>query len=181
MEKYCPKCKQNLQINLFSINRSTKDGYQTYCKECSKLTRNKEKAASYYQENKEYFRQKKREQLARNRDKINLNRKKSRENNLERRMLASAKERAKKKNLDFNIELSDIFIPDFCPILGIELFKGNNKVRKNSPSLDRIDPTMGYVKGNVQVISNLANTMKSNASKEELLAFSNYMLNHLKD
>lgn len=179
MQKHCPKCNQDLGLTLFSKNRITKDGYQGYCKDCSKLVRNKEKSSIYYQDNKDYFIQKQRDRLKNSRDEINMERKKSRENNLEKRMFASAKERAKKKELDFNIELSDIVIPEFCPILGIRIFKGNTSARKNSPSLDRIDSAKGYIKGNINVISNLANTMKSNATVEELLAFSNYMLNNL--
>lgn len=179
MQKHCSKCDQYLELALFSKNRATKDGYQGYCKACSSLVRDKDKASRYYQENKEYFKQKKREALSTKRDEINLKRKKFRQINLEKRMLASAKERAKRKGLDFNIELSDIIIPKLCPILGIELFKGETKVRKNSPSLDRIDSTKGYIKGNIQVISNLANTMKNNATEEELIAFSKYMLSNL--
>ena len=53
--------------------------------------------------------------------------------------------------------------------------KGKSWRRKYSPSLDRIDPNKGYVKGNVQVISRLANIMKSNASPEELRAFANWV------
>jgi hypothetical protein len=179
MQKHCSKCNQDLELTLFSKNRATRDGYQGYCKACSKAVRDKDRASKYYQENKEYFKQKKRDELNSRRDEINLKRKKSRESNLEKRMFSSAKERAKRKGLDFNIELSDIVIPKLCPILGIELFKGETKVRKNSPSLDRIDSTKGYIKGNVQVISNLANTMKNNATEKELIAFSKYMLSNL--
>lgn len=100
------------------------------------------------------------------------------EDNLEKKMLYRAKKRAKLKNLEFNIDESDI-IPKFCPILGIELKvanKGEGKGgRHYSPSLDRIDSSKGYIKGNVWVISNRANTIKSDASKEELIKFAEWV------
>lgn len=88
------------------------------------------------------------------------------------KMITKAKERAKKVGLDFNITIDDFKLPKYCPFLGIELthYLGKGQLFSNS-SLDRIDNTKGYVKGNVQVISRLANTMKSNASKEQLLEF----------
>jgi hypothetical protein len=82
------------------------------------------------------------------------------------------KERAKRTNTPFNIEPSDIVVPTHCPILGIPLRVrvGQGKgYHDNSPSLDRINPRLGYVKGNVRVISNRANLLKSNASSEELV------------
>ena len=71
------------------------------------------------------------------------------------------------KQLEFNIELIDIIIPEMCPILGIKLNKSNNTTSPNSPSLDRIDSSKGYIKGNVIVISHRANTIKSNGTAEE--------------
>ena len=87
-----------------------------------------------------------------------------------------AKERAKKKGLEFNIEEFDINIPIICPILGIPIYKIGSEGKPsgpcaNSASLDRIDNTKGYVKGNVKIISHKANTMKHNATPEELIKF----------
>ena len=82
----------------------------------------------------------------------------------------SAKKRAKLKGLDFNIELEDIpEIPKYCPVLGIEI-KSNttNAPLDSSPSLDRIDSSKGYIKGNVRIISNRANRIKADATIEEL-------------
>lgn len=84
----------------------------------------------------------------------------------------SAKSRAKIKGLAFDIEQADITIPEVCPILGVRLERRGSGT---SPSLDRINPELGYIKGNVWVISNKANMMKSNASREELLAFASWV------
>lgn len=94
--------------------------------------------------------------------------------NQNRRLLSSAKHRAKLQGLEFNLSLTDVVIPKYCPYLEIELtnYFGEGKGRMYSnASLDRIDPSKGYVKGNVQVISDLANKMKSNSTLEQLLMF----------
>jgi hypothetical protein len=90
----------------------------------------------------------------------------------ERRMFNEARRRALKEGLEFNIELEDVKIPDVCPILNIPIrqkpFDGLRIASPNSPSLDRIDNTKGYVKGNVRVISTKANTRKSDLTLEDI-------------
>ena len=62
----------------------------------------------------------------------------------------------------------DIIIPDVCPIMGTKFDRAD---KKTAPSIDRIVPSLGYIKGNVQVISTLANQMKWNSTREELIQF----------
>jgi len=92
-----------------------------------------------------------------------------RSNSLEATMLDRSKTRAKKKGLEHNITIDDIVIPDMCPLLGIPIFQGSGRVCANSPTLDRISSAKGYVKGNVWVVSYRANTIKSDATFEELI------------
>lgn len=96
----------------------------------------------------------------------------------EKRMLRRAKTRAKERGLDFNLELSDIEIPVKCPVLGFDLktHSGRSGGNPESPALDRIDNSLGYVKGNVMVISHLANMMKGQATDEQLLMFASWVL-----
>jgi hypothetical protein len=101
--------------------------------------------------------------------------------NPERRMWQSAKERAIKSNLEFTINIDDIIIPTHCKILGILLFRGKGVPIANSPSLDRIVPELGYIKGNIQVISYKANTMKSDATRMELIVFANWVMENYLD
>lgn len=68
----------------------------------------------------------------------------------------------------FTITKEDIVIPTHCPILGIPLFRGPRGGGENSPSLDKVRPELGYVPGNVIVISNRANRLKADATIEEL-------------
>jgi len=85
------------------------------------------------------------------------------------RLLWKAKARAKKKGLAFDITKEDLYIPEKCPILGIEISYKNKVTSDNSPSLDRKDSSVGYVKGNVWIVSNRANTIKSSGTAEEHL------------
>ena len=99
--------------------------------------------------------------------------------NLELKMYNGVKYRAKKFNIPFNLELSDIIIPTECPLLGIPIYKTKGRVKNNTPSLDKINPSLGYVKGNIWVISWKANRTKSNLSIEELRMFCNNILNKI--
>jgi hypothetical protein len=90
----------------------------------------------------------------------------------------AAKKRAKDNNINFNLELEDIVLPIKCPILGMELVFNTGKARDNSYSIDRIDSNLGYIKGNIQVISFKANTIKNNASLLEIEKVYLYMKNN---
>jgi hypothetical protein len=79
-----------------------------------------------------------------------------------------ARRRAKVNNLPFNITIDDFEIPEFCPAIGVKLEVGIGKLHDFSPTLDRVIPELGYVKGNVVVISYLANRMKNNGTLEQL-------------
>jgi hypothetical protein len=116
-----------------------------------------------------------------NKAKINATNLANKTANPERVLWQSAKERAAKYNLEFTINVDDIVIPQHCGILGIPLVKGRNKPIANSPSLDRIDCNLGYTKENIQVISFKANTMKSNATKEDLIIFANWVMENYLD
>jgi hypothetical protein len=118
-----------------------------------------------------------------NKDKINLSRKKKRLENLSearekgrlwdlknphKKMFNGARHRANKNNLEFNITLDDIMpLPTHCPVLGTELRKGISSSDSHSYSLDRVDNTKGYIKGNVAVISARANRLKRDGTLEE--------------
>ena len=91
------------------------------------------------------------------------------------KMVSKARERAKNKNLAFDIDLEYVrsLVVSHCPVFGVPLewstYRGGGPgAIENSPSLDRIDPAKGYVRGNVWIISNKANTFKSYATHEEL-------------
>lgn len=90
-------------------------------------------------------------------------------------MLHGAKHRAVAKGLDFNLDFKDVVIPALCPVLGIPLFRGKRGMADNCPSLDRVIPSKGYVKGNVRVISFRANRLKSDAEIWELEKVLRYM------
>lgn len=102
---------------------------------------------------------------------------------IEKKMWRRAKNRAKVRGRVFDIEVEDILLPTVCPVFGFPLRenKGRSGAFFDSYSLDRIDNDKGYVQGNIQVISQLANAMKADASVEQLLKFSRFMLKQYGD
>lgn len=86
-----------------------------------------------------------------------------------------ARKRAKAKGLEFSLELEDIVVPELCPVLGIKLVAGEGTLVDSSPSLDRLVPELGYVPGNVAVISYKANRIKNNGSREDVMKVAAWM------
>lgn len=151
MDKICSKCRISYPIEYFHKNKKTKDGRHNQCPKC------KYKYDVEYRQKKEY-------------------REKEKLRSSERRLydwktrFNGAYHNALKRGYEWTITIDDVPIPEVCPLLGIPLVMGN-KYRWNKPSIDRIDSTKGYTKDNVWVISVLANTMKSIATKEQLITF----------
>lgn len=93
-------------------------------------------------------------------------------------LLRFALHRSAERRLPFALtgEYVESIWNDTCPYLGIPLRGGVGKLARTSPTLDRIIPALGYVAGNVEVIGHLANTMKSGALPDELVAFARAVL-----
>lgn len=88
--------------------------------------------------------------------------------------LNAVRNRATRKGVPFNLTYEDINPPSHCPVLGIKLTNWGEYLPTDNkdlaPSIDRLIPERGYVKGNVVIISMKANRMKSNATLEEVRA-----------
>ncbi len=97
--------------------------------------------------------------------------------NWERYMWHSSRNNAKRTNKEFNIDVSDIIIPKYCPYLGIELTRSVGEgIVESNPSMDRIDNSKGYIKGNVMVVSKKANRIKSDLSIPKLVLLAKNIL-----
>jgi hypothetical protein len=148
--KQCAKCEDWFAVSLFRTVKKT-GRLASYCRECGNAN-----SREHYAENKEKAKEYK----------------KARQ---DKETLSSIKKRAKQKGLDFDLEVEDI-LGTSCPIFGVELKRGSRQGPSDfAPSVDRIDNSKGYVKGNVQVLSNLANKMKANATPEQLLQFAEWV------
>jgi len=136
-----------------------------YCRQCRI-----ESGKKYRKENREeynrYCREKKKESYSTEK------RRKSYQTNIKKEMFYAAKQRARIKNTSFTITLNDVIIPSHCPVFGIPL---DSRDRLHAPTLDRIINDLGYVKGNVQVISSKANRLKNNGTIEEFKQIIRYM------
>ena len=148
----CSKCNRYLSADCFCRNKSNKykDGLNTYCKECQK-----EIETNYRK---------------------SLEEDTSLEFNL-RHSFCSAKSRAKKLKIEFNLTLDYIKYlynvqNGLCAISGIPMsYKYQDNTVDTRISVDKIDPKKGYIIGNVQLVCWAVNRMKQDMNLEQLLYF----------
>lgn len=156
---HCPVCNKDLPYYDFTIARKSHTGRMWCCTKCWKsnpgMSENNFRK-TYDPEFRQLIYKQKRE---------------SRLRNFVHCMWKAAKNRALHRGIEFTIDEADIVIPEKCPLLGVPFQFGTKGNYHYSPSLDRIDNTKGYIKGNVWVISMKANTMKNSATPKELESF----------
>lgn len=161
-KKYCCGCKEIKPIDAFNKNKSNKDGLHGQCKACVKV-RNKKSHEVLWADPKR-------------KEKYQSVKTQWKEANTARYLYTQLRSRAKKAGIEFSIELSDLIFPTHCPVFGVALdYSRKGKRVNNSPSVDRIDNTQGYIKGNTQIISWRANRIKADSTVEELEKLLIYM------
>jgi hypothetical protein len=183
--KTCSTCKEPKEEKFFSKKTSAKDGLNSRCKDCDKKAvaewrkdnpdKAKESTDRWNSENREHVLSRQRKHYQKNSVQIMDQMKKFLKDNPEHGLLKLAKQRCKKSGVPCTITIDDIFIPEFCPILGVRLEFGDMATRDNSPSLDRVVPEFGYVPGNVAVISYRANRIKNEGLADEHRRIADWM------
>jgi t-SNARE complex subunit (syntaxin) len=144
--KICKECNQSLNLNKFSLIEkwNVNSDTKNTCKKCSIKIRQTEKL---------------------NRDW---------KDDAARLLYKNIKSRCKRLGREFSIELEDIIIPEKCPVFGFDLKREDRQTWMCAPSVDRIDSSKGYIKGNVTVVSRRANILKKDATLKELEQLFNY-------
>lgn len=158
-----------------------KENRRVKAREWAQNNKDKVKAQhrNYYLKNKEKVLARNKEWKEANREKFrgmqakSYHRRKLDPSNIKHYLLKHAKARAAQKQIEFSLVDEDIVLPMVCPILGIPF---DRDTRKYSYSLDRKDPTKGYTKDNVWVISQIANAMKWDSTHEERVLFAKWVL-----
>lgn len=157
--KRCPKCCQTLPSELFGKNKRVKDGLAAYCKACFR-TRSSESYSKHADTRRE------------------AGRKHYKARHWADNLIYGSKSSARSRKLEHNITAEHLkylwhIQEGKCYWLGIPL--GDSTVLSNrhpsKPSLDRLDPTRGYVKGNVVISSSFANMGRSECSEEDFRDF----------
>jgi hypothetical protein len=171
--------------------RSTEDWKQQHKQKLKQyrdanVEKNREYSKRYRAANAEKLRAQKKEYRALNAEKIRAHKQQCHAARVEKdpkgtwfaKAFRAAQSRAKRYGLPYDKELPVLELPDVCPVLGISLkypAKAGNKRSDNSPSLDRMHPTYGYVAANLRIISFRANTLKNDATADELCAVLQYV------
>lgn len=155
--KHCCTCGVEKPLTEFYPRRVTKDGRRHDCKSCSN------KACMRYQARRRAVDPK----LC-----------------WAKNALSAARVRARKSGVPFDITVKDILAiaVDVCPILYVPLRYPQsedmftpNRHYPSSPSLDRIIPELGYVRGNLAVISHRGNRIKNDATASELRSAADWL------
>jgi len=158
IKKWCFKCKDWLELTYFQKAIHVYGGYSKSCRSCRKLYMNvaepkrKQKNREFYEETGKL-------------PNIKLH-----------NLLNTAKNRANKNNLKFNLDidyLRTLWLNQngLCYYTDQPMKWAKQKVSFYSPSLDKLDPSKGYVKGNVAFCLFAINSFKQELTSKEFLSF----------
>jgi hypothetical protein len=154
--KVCCSCKQEKPLSEYHKQDTKLGTYKKACKSCRIL-----EAKKHYHENLEYYAVKGKQWRVKNPKQAWAIRAKN-----------SARARALDKGIEFSLTREYIMnlCDDKCPVFNTPFIYNGNKIQNSqSPSIDRIDITKGYIEGNVVIISMKANAIK-NAYKADDIA-----------
>ena len=169
--KICRGCNRELPLSAFNKDNARADGRRSRCREC---------AAAYFQDKyKDPEWRKRHNQYAKKWRKTLKD--ETPEHLWAIDAVANARQRAKRSAVAFDIDVEYVrgLVVNTCPLLGLPLLYAQPKLSDRSPTLDRKNPTLGYTKGNVAVVSHRANRLKSDSNMEELQTLLNNLINYM--
>lgn len=139
--KTCTKCGLSKPLSDFTSSARTRTGKTARCKACTNL----------------YHKARFEAGLASTADYFN-------------RLVYMKRHKCAGRGVPFNLTADYLrtIWTDRCPVFGMLLIRGDRRSDANA-TLDRTDPALGYVEGNVVFMSALANRIKSNVTDPAFL------------
>lgn len=178
MKGVCRFCGIPLVAENCAKGGRTPDGQQKrqpWCKACAA-----HRQRVYYAQNRERLRKAARQRYHDNAERLRIAEYRRRRKRHVEVLVQAARCRAKKRGLACTVVPSDIEpLPITCPRLGIPVGRHSNRWAEGSWTLDRIDNTKGYTPDNVQVVSRRANTLKGDATLQELVQMGQWAESYL--
>jgi hypothetical protein len=161
-DKYCVSCKTRKPKTDFREEAGRRDGYYPYCIECQRFKNRVESMSA--------------ERLEKHRAATNQRAKRRKDADPRlykiKSMLRTAKCRAPGRGYEFLItedHLGDWRHIEYCPVFAwIKLdWNREGEPGDDSPTIDRINSDLGYVPGNVRIISWRANSLRKDGTATE--------------
>lgn len=149
----CIVCGEAKPVSEFYPDNHSRNGYRSKCKSCQMVDNTTPEA------------------LAKKRD----YNQRTRAEDVRIALYEHSKHRAKVQGVPYGITKEDIIVPKRCPVLDLPLEKGKGRIQDNSPTMDKVIPALGYVIGNCIVMSRRANTLKRDATIDEIYQIDAYM------
>lgn len=134
----CNRCKRSVSVALFPKSKTNKSGRYSYCKNCCH----------------EQYKAKRQNAIRYTAG----------------RFLADIRQRAKSRNIPCDLDLPFLmekFQTNRCELSGLE-WRSESTITPYSPSIDRIDPSLGYTKDNVRVILMGLNALKGSGTDQDM-------------
>ena len=183
--KICSKCKNEYALEWFVKNKQCRDGYAGTCKNCQN-----EYSRNWKRENRDRLAPIKRKQYADRYGVIQREKERIRKEQYPLKvrsqlLRAGMRDRARVKGIEFDSGFFSVgyLMERLSRNLNCECchnpldisFKVDRKFNESSPSMDRVNPLKGYVKGNVAILCWRCNRIKQDAAPQELRAIADFM------